>query len=68
MLSHVHNYTPDEAHCESCGGHVYEILLHNTWHQTTAYIFRSWTGARRIDGENYNGPVYVLGTKEVHNG
>lgn len=28
------------------------------------WIFRSWTGPRFADGEPYDGPVYVLGSRE----
>jgi hypothetical protein len=66
MLEHFHTYTDDEARCYLCGGHVYEVSIRGRWHKTSAYMFRSWTGSRRIDGENYNGPVYFLGTEEVH--
>lgn len=66
MLEHYHPRTDDEARCDECGGHVYEVSIRGRWAKTSAYIFRSWSGPRRIDGENYNGPVYLLGTEEVH--
>lgn len=65
-MEHIHSYTPDEETCPECGGHVYECFIGSRWVKTSTYIFRSWTGKRRIDGENYNGPVYVLGTEEVY--
>lgn len=30
------------------------------WVEVSYDIFRSWTGGRRIDGEEYNGTVYYL--------
>jgi hypothetical protein len=32
------------------------------WVRVEETIFRSWTGPRRLNGEDYTGPVYVLGT------
>ena len=29
-----------------------------TWVEATPVIFRSWSGPRRINGEEYHGPVY----------
>ena len=31
------------------------------WVSVSYYIFRSWTGNRRLDGVAYNGPVVILG-------
>jgi len=32
------------------------------WVEVEDFIFRSWTGPRRLNGEEYTGPVYALGT------
>jgi hypothetical protein len=66
FLGHVHTYTPDEDACDECGGHVYEVKVNGRWCKTSAYIFRSWTGPRRLDGKDYNGPIFILGSEEVH--
>lgn len=40
---------------------LYEIEVNSKWLEVTHNIFRSWTGERRIDGFEYDGPVYKLG-------
>lgn len=32
------------------------------WVRVDEFIFRSWTGPRRLNGETYLGPVYLLGS------
>jgi hypothetical protein len=66
-LDHCHSYTPDEKECETCGGHLYELDVDGRGNYVTvsAYIFRSWTGPRRLDGADYRGPVYLLGEEKV---
>lgn len=44
---------------------VLEIKIHGIWHKVSPYIFRSWSGARRIDDKEVEGPVYFLGSNEV---
>lgn len=34
----------------------------NCWARVTSNQFRSYTGARRVNGELYNGPIYYEGT------
>jgi hypothetical protein len=46
----------------------YEIQCYKEWVEVTEYIFRSWTGARRIDGVDHTGPVYRLGTDWLYTG
>jgi len=69
-LTHIHSYTPDERTCDECGGHVYEVQTRpgGSWCKTSQWMFRSWSGARRIDGEPFDGPVYILGNREVYAG
>lgn len=43
-----------------------EIIINNRWCKVASGEFRSWTGPRRIDGVEYNGPVYTYLTNEVH--
>ena len=42
-----------------------EIKVNSSWVKVTEWIFRSWGGQRRIDGNEYHGPVYYLGEDEV---
>lgn len=34
----------------------------NRWHRVTCNDFRSWDGKRRINEEEYEGPLYAYGT------
>ena len=38
----------------------YEIKSNGNWITVNEWIFRSWTGERRINGELYNGEVFYL--------
>ena len=35
------------------------------WHRVTCVDFRSWDGKRRIQGEEYEGPLYAYGTNRL---
>jgi hypothetical protein len=35
------------------------------WSKVDPWIFRSWTGQRRVNGVLYSGPSYYLGRNEV---
>lgn len=39
-----------------------EIFSGGRWIEVSEWIFRSYTGERRLNNKPYNGPVYVLGT------
>ncbi len=43
----------------------YEILCNSSWIQVTEWIFRSWAGERRKDGQAFVGPVFYLGSDKV---
>jgi hypothetical protein len=44
----------------------YEIESgYGDWVEVTEDIFRSWTGGRRINGEEYTGPVFYLFTDRI---
>lgn len=44
----------------------YEIkLTDGRWIEVSEWIFRSWTGERRIDGKEHSGDVFLLGTDKV---
>jgi hypothetical protein len=40
-------------------------LPYGKWSVVSYYVFRSWTGKRRISGKPYKGPVFVLGTERA---
>jgi hypothetical protein len=44
----------------------YQILNDGKWVAVTNDIFMSWTGDRKLNGEDYHGPVinYLSGEKE----
>lgn len=42
-----------------------EIFVNGSWHETSEWIFRSWCGPRRRNGELFVGPRYVLGSDTV---
>jgi len=54
--------TPVRKFNDSIGDVVYQVRLNEDWVETTESIFRSWTGLRRINGEDHHGPVYNFGT------
>ena len=41
-----------------------EVYIPNlkNWYRVTPTDFRSWDGKRRIQGEEYEGPLYAYGT------
>ena len=43
----------------------YEIQVHGSWVTVNDWIFRSWGGARRLNGQDFTGPVYYLGSDKV---
>jgi hypothetical protein len=43
----------------------YEILCNGSWLSVNEWIFRSWSGQRRMDGKMFEGPVFYLGSKKV---
>lgn len=47
---------------DSIGDRVLQVSATNPekWVEVSETIFRSWTGFRRINGEDYHGPVYVF--------
>lgn len=51
-----------------CDDLLLEIRVHprsEKWSKVTSYIFRSWSGQRRIDGKAFDGVVFYLGTNEI---
>ena len=37
----------------------------NSWFRVTSREFRSFNGKRRIQGKEYNGPIYLFGTNKI---
>jgi hypothetical protein len=67
-LSHVHGTTAEAQDCPECGPHKYEIRVRPSaeYVAVSHWIFRSWTGPRKLDGIEYVGPTFNLGgTEEV---
>jgi hypothetical protein len=64
-FDHCHALTTDEATCPTCGDHAYEAEVNSRRVSVTAYIFRSWTGRRWLDGAEYTGPTFFLGSAEI---
>ena len=44
---------------------VLECYVNASWVKVSSWIFRSWTGNRKVNGKSYNGPVFVLGTNDL---
>lgn len=44
-----------------------EIYFPNNdrWNRVTSRVFRSFNGKRKIQGENYEGPIYLYGTNKI---
>lgn len=49
-------------------GPLMEVYVNSAWVATDEEIFKSWTGPRRINGDEHHGPVYALGTTTVYTG
>jgi hypothetical protein len=56
--------SPHRIFDDSIGSIVYQVRCEDEWIEATHSIFRSWTGFRRINGEEYHGPVYEVGSRE----
>ena len=42
-----------------------EIQCNGSWVAVNEWIFRSWSGPRRKDGQPFAGPVFFLGSDKV---
>lgn len=49
-------------------GPIMEVFVNSSWVETTEGVFKSWTGPRRINGEEHHGPIYAFGTETVYTG
>lgn len=50
------------------GEPLLEVKTGGIWVATSEDIFRSWTGPRRINGDEHHGPIYALGTQTLYTG
>ena len=46
----------------------YEVMIGQNWHNVSEYIFRSWTGARCVNGKVYQDQRFVIGSDELATG
>ena len=53
---------------DSIGETVHEVCITESWIEVKESVWKSWTGHRRLNGEDYHGPVYNLDTDVVYNG
>jgi len=49
-------------------GSFQEILIAGNVLVVDNDLWRSWTGIRFLNGEEYHGPVYVMGTQKLYEG
>lgn len=45
-----------------------QVKINNKWYRVTASDFRSFAGERRIDEQEYQGPIYYKGTNTLYEG
>lgn len=59
--------SPKRVFDDSIGQKILQVSLgeNETWIEVTEDMFRSWTGLRRINGEDHHGPVYNFGSDGV---
>lgn len=53
---------PERIFDDSVGETVYQVEHVDEWIEVTETVFRSWTGLRRINGDDHHGPVYNFGS------
>lgn len=46
----------------------YEVGLNETFISTSPDVFDAWTGPRRLNGQDYHGPIFNLGTNTPYDG
>jgi len=47
---------------------LYEVGIAETYTQTSPDVFDAWTGPRRLNGQDYHGPVFTLGANLPYEG
>jgi fibrillarin-like rRNA methylase len=53
--------SPERIFDDSIGEKIYQVAYGEELVEVTETTFRSWTGFRMINGEDYHGVVYTLG-------
>ncbi len=61
LAATLNEVIPERIFDDSVGSTVYQVNHGEEWVEVTEAIFRSWTGLRRVDGEEYHGPIYNFG-------
>lgn len=56
--------SPERIFDDSVGEQVLQVHHLDKWFEVTENVFRSWTGLRRINGEDYHGPIYHFGSED----
>ena len=56
------------APTDTIGSTVYEVGSDDAWIPTTHDVFAAWTADRRINGSDYHGPIYNIGTSTLYTG
>jgi hypothetical protein len=46
-------------------GLQYKIEIDGIWEDTTHEVFRSWSGRRKLNGQEYYGPVFEFLTENI---
>lgn len=54
--------SPKRNFDDSVGDRILQVKHESSWIEVTEEVFRSWTGLRRINGDDHHGPIYGFGT------
>lgn len=55
-------FMPKRIFDDSVGDRILQVKIDDDWVEVKEEVFRSWTGHRRINGEDFHGPVYTFGS------
>ena len=59
---------PETPTDDVAAGPLLEVKVNKSWVETTEDVFRSWTGLRRVNGEEHHGDVFPLGSDKLYTG
>lgn len=59
LLAGIVTPTPEVPRTDDMSGPVHQIKVGTTWHVVDGATWRSWTGERRINGDDVHAPVYT---------
>jgi len=62
MKVSLFQFSPARIFNDSVGNQVLQVKMDDTWIEVKEEVFRSWTGSRRVNGEEFHGPVYNFGS------